>query len=81
VESPGDVIVYVHSPEDIVLQKLAWYRMGNEISDRQWTDILGILRMQRGQLDGDYLRQWANELAVGDLLRRATDELDTGTTP
>jgi hypothetical protein len=80
-EFPGDAIVYVHSPEDIILQKLAWYRLGNEISDRQWTDILGILRMQRGHLDGDYLEHWAKELGVGDLLRRATEELDTGRTP
>ena len=80
-EFPGDTVVYVHSPEDVVLQKLAWYRLGNEISDRQWTDILGILRMQRGHLDGDYLRRWSRELAVGDLFRRATEELERESLP
>ncbi len=73
---PGDTVVYVHSPEDIVLQKLAWYRLGNEISDRQWTDILGIMRMQRGHLDGEYLAHWAAELKVADLLRCADEELE-----
>jgi hypothetical protein len=78
---PGDTVVYVHSPEDIVLQKLAWYRLGNEISDRQWADVLGILRMQRGRLDGEYMAHWAGELNVGDLLRRALGELETETQP
>jgi len=80
-EFPGDAIVYVHSPEDIILQKLAWYRLGSEISDRQWTDVLGILRMQRGHLDRDYLEHWAKELGVEGLLRRPTEELDTRRTP
>lgn len=81
VEFPGDTVVYVHAPEDIVLQKLAWYRLGNEISDRQWADILGILRTQRGQLDGAYLQHWAGELKVADLLRRAQMEIDTESSP
>ena len=78
---PGDAVVYVHSPEDVVLQKLAWYRLGNEISDRQWADVLGILRTQRGQLDGEYMTHWVSELKVGDLLRRARCELETETPP
>lgn len=28
-------ILYVHPPEDILLQKLHWYRKGGEVSDRQ----------------------------------------------
>jgi hypothetical protein len=58
------------SPEDVLLHKLVWYRMGNEISERQWTDVLGILKIQT-PLDQDYLRQWAADLKVSDLLARA----------
>jgi hypothetical protein len=29
----------IASAEDALLHKLEWYRMGNEISDRQWNDI------------------------------------------
>jgi hypothetical protein len=78
-EYPGDTIVYVHSPEDIVLQKLAWYRLGNEVSDKQWADILGILRTQRGNLDEAHLTHWASELKVADLWQRAQAELSRPT--
>lgn len=62
------------SPEDTVLSKLEWYRLGGEVSDRQWRDILGVLKTRAGELDVDYLRQWARELKVGDLLERALKE-------
>ncbi|HEX7973504.1 MAG TPA: hypothetical protein VF498_03775 [Anaerolineales bacterium] len=65
---------YVTTAEDIILAKLEWYRQGNEISDRQWRDILGVLKVQAGRLDLDYLNQWAVELKVADLLQRALKE-------
>ena len=69
--------LYVTSPEDVILSKLEWYRMGGEVSDRQWRDILGVLKTQAGRIDLDYLRQWAIELKVGDLLKRAFTESST----
>jgi hypothetical protein len=66
--------IYVTSPEDTILAKLEWYRMGSEVSDRQWRDILGMLKTRAGELDLDYLRKWANELKVPDLLDRALKE-------
>jgi hypothetical protein len=68
-DSPGDVMV--KSPEDTLLRKLQWYRLGGETSDRQWTDILGIIRTQGDRLDLEYLRNWAGTLEVEDLLDRA----------
>jgi len=62
------------SPEDTILSKLEWYRTGGEISDSQWRDVLGILKIRAGELDLDYLRRWAGELQVGDLLERALKE-------
>jgi hypothetical protein len=55
------------SPEDTVLHKLRWYRMGNEVSERQWNDILGILKVQKDTLDQGYLDRWAGALGVVDL--------------
>jgi hypothetical protein len=68
--------VYVTSPEDTILSKLEWYRLGGEVSDRQWRDILGILKTRAGDLDLDYLRKWARDLNVTDLLDRAIGEAD-----
>ena len=62
------------SPEDTILSKLEWYRMGGEVSDRQWRDILGVLKTRAGELDLDYLSQWAGELKISDLLERALKE-------
>ncbi len=62
------------SAEDTILSKLEWYRMGGEVSERQWRDILGILKIRQGELDLDYLHKWANQLKVDDLLERALKE-------
>jgi hypothetical protein len=48
--------------------------MGGEVSDRQWRDILGVLKTRAGELELDYLQKWAAELKVGDLLERALKE-------
>lgn len=62
---------FVKTPEDTVLRKLEWYRLGGMTSDRQWTDVLGVLRVQGSSLDLEYLRRWAAELGLTDLLERA----------
>lgn len=62
------------SPEDTILAKLEWYRMGGEVSDRQWRDILGVLKVRAGELDLDYLQTWAAELDVSDLLKKALED-------
>jgi hypothetical protein len=59
------------SPEDIVLRKLDWYRAGGSTSERQWLDILGVLRVQAGSLDRVYLQNWAAQLGLSQLLAQA----------
>jgi len=46
--------------------------MGKSV--RQWRDVLGILKIQAGALERDYLREWAKELKVSDLLEQALKE-------
>jgi hypothetical protein len=62
------------SPEDTILAKLEWYRIGGDISERQWRDALGVLKMMAGMLDLGYLRKWARELKVSDLLEKILKE-------
>jgi hypothetical protein len=66
--------IYVASPEDTILTKLAWYRLGDEVSERQWRDTLGVLVVQGDRLDLTYMRHWAAALGVSDLLERALRE-------
>jgi len=73
-EAPGDVMVA--SPEDTVVAKLQWYRKGGEVSEKQWNDVLGVLRVQRGRLDDDYLFATADEQRVRDLLDRAVAQVE-----
>jgi hypothetical protein len=65
---------YIASAEDTILAKLEWYNIGGSISERQWRDILAMLKTQSGALDQSYLRQMASQLQVIDLLERAIKE-------
>jgi hypothetical protein len=69
----GGGAIPVSSAEDTVLAKLEWFRRGGGVSERQWTDVVGIL-LAAGNLDERYLREGAREIDVADLLDRALDE-------
>jgi hypothetical protein len=74
LSSDSDKRAYITTAEDIVLAKLEWFRMGGEVSDRQWRDILGVMKVQGESLERDYLWRWAAELGVADLLKKAFQE-------
>ena len=71
--SEGQSLTLV-SPEDVILLKLEWYRLGGGASERQLEDVRGVLQMQAGKLDQAYLDHWAADLGVSDLLQRARQE-------
>lgn len=60
--------------DDVVLSKLSWFRDGGGVSDQQWRDVLGVLRVSGAQIDRDYLQQQAQRLGLEELLRRALSE-------
>ncbi len=64
----------VSSPEDVILSKLRWYRLGGEVSEHQWNDVLGVIAAQRDRLDLPYLGEWAQYLGVSELLEQALAE-------
>ena len=65
---------FLTSAEDIVLHKLDWYRSGGGVSNQQWQDVVGVLRVQGDELDFEYLRKWARELEVRELFEAALSE-------
>lgn len=73
---PGDPFSSVHvaSPTDVVLSKLRWYRLGGEVSDRQWRDLLGIVKAQGDRLDLAHARRWSTQQGTDSLLERLLKE-------
>jgi len=70
----SDREVFFASPEDIILAKLEWYRMGGEVSQLQWQDVQNILRQRKNQLDMNYLKRSAAELDLTDLLEQSLQD-------
>lgn len=77
IAEDSDESIWVLSAEDIVLAKLDWFRLGGEVSERQWRDILGVLKTQQSDLDIAYLKEWAAQLGVTELMERALEEMRT----
>ncbi len=73
IHPDSDTTIPFSSPEDVILAKLEWYRLGNETSERQWLDVIGIIKIMPRDLDYDYLKSWAQELDIPDLLERAIE--------
>jgi hypothetical protein len=70
--SGGEAVV--DTAEHSVVRKLEWFRRGGETSDRQWRDVVGILRTQGARVNDVELDRWAHELGVADLLAVARRE-------
>lgn len=68
---------FLAAPEDVILSKLEWFRLGDEVSEQQWRDVIGVLKVQENSLDRAYLEKWAAELGIADLLQRAWKEVES----
>lgn len=73
LDPPGDL--FMDTAEHIVLRKLEWYRRGGEAPERQWRDVVGVLRAQGSRLDQVRMAYWAERLGVTELLSRAMGEV------
>jgi hypothetical protein len=51
------------SPEDVILKKMEYYKMGS--SEKHLRDITGILKIYKGKIDLDYLKNW---ISIFDLI-------------
>jgi hypothetical protein len=70
-DAPEQRLFAVASLEDTILAKVEWFRAGGETSERQWTDVCGLLKAAGSQLDREYLARWGQAIGVHDLLERA----------
>ena len=73
VRASGEQLV-LKSPEDTVLRKLLWYQSGGSVSERQWRDVVEVLRISGRAMDESYLDRWANQLGLSELLQKARSE-------
>ena len=67
----GGETLPVASAEDIILNKLQRYELGGRVSERQWLDVTGVIKVQAGALDTVYLQHWGGVLGLTALLGRA----------
>ncbi len=74
VEPQSQMQIYVATAEDIILAKFLWFKQGGEVSTQQWTDILGVIKIRKEDMKGDYLREQAQKLGVTHLLECALAE-------
>ncbi len=75
IDESTNLTVLFSSPEDVILHKLEWYRAADHISDRQWSDIISVLKVQGDELDMPYMKNWAKKLGILDLLEKALSEI------
>ncbi len=74
VSEDSEELVTVATPGDTILAKLQWFEKGGRVSERQWRDVLGVLKLQGEALDRDYLMLRAGRLGLTRLLEKATTE-------
>ena len=65
---------YIATAEDTILAKLNWFQASGGTSQRQWNDVIGIIKIQAERLDHDYMSVWAEKLGLSQLLNKALNE-------
>ncbi|MDQ1355568.1 MAG: hypothetical protein QG657_5878 [Acidobacteriota bacterium] len=74
-DSPRQVL-FLASAEDVILHKLYWFQLGGGVSERQWNDVLGVMRVQFETLDHYYLENAAQKRGIFELLQKAIKEIE-----
>lgn len=60
-----DLDVSFAAPEDVIIKKMEYYREG--ASEKHLRDITGILKVSAGQVDRDYIADWAVRLGLEEI--------------
>ena len=75
VDENSQTQLFLASAEDIILQKLYWFNLGDRISDRQWNDLIGVLKVRSSDLDFDYMEEVAAQTGLTQLLAEARSSI------
>lgn len=75
-DTPGQML-FLASAEDIIIHKLYWFQLGGSVSERQWNDVLGVIRIQHDKLDRSYLEHAAHQRGVRGLLHKAIKQSES----
>lgn len=70
VADDGSAGIFIESPEDVIIAKLLWHKLGGEISAKQPSDIAGVLKTMSGKLDRAYIQRWAAALGLQAMLSK-----------
>lgn len=62
--------LWLQAPEDVIISKLLWHKLGGEASVKQPADIVGVLRTQAGALDRAYLNLWVERLGLAAIFKK-----------
>ncbi len=69
-EEPQQTL-WVADAADIVIQKLLWYEQGGRVSERQWEDIIGVIKVSGQDLDMKHIEKWVKAKGLKELLSKA----------
>ena len=59
--------LYFISPEDLIITKLRWFR-ADKRRTKDLDDVRGVLAVQQGKLDLQYIQHWCQQQGTLDLL-------------
>lgn len=61
----GDRAAVFASPEDVIIKKMEYYRMGS--SEKHLRDITGMLKVSGSDIDLAYISRWVKKLGLEDI--------------
>ncbi|SRR5258706_2223275 len=66
-------LVYIHSPEDLILYKLIYFGLSQQ--PKHSRDIAAILRAKKNDLDFDYIEKWVTRLGFSSIWKEMLDNI------
>jgi len=75
ITDDGKTEIFIESPEDVVIAKLLWHKLGGEVSANQPADVAGVIKTMAGKLNRVYIQRWTTALGLQALLSKIESSL------